>query len=139
MTLEPKMNRYMKYFDHIRMIQDYLCRQADERHICRINNTNIDRTLLLIQRVLFSVLQREPLGIQTTERKDLSNTLSVIHEEFTKIIEGICGSKEMSQWIQRRIEKCSQASDAIKYTMNTEAWMPSVDEDMLSMEEIHLT
>jgi hypothetical protein len=29
MTLEPRLNKYVKYFGNIRVIQDYLCEQAD--------------------------------------------------------------------------------------------------------------
>lgn len=30
MTLEPRINKYVKYFENIRIIQDYLCTEADK-------------------------------------------------------------------------------------------------------------
>jgi hypothetical protein len=127
----------MKYFDRIRILQDYLSKQAEERYICRINNTNIDRTLVIIQRILFSVLQRRQSCLNEDHLTSSVKMLTIIQEEFTKAMEGISGSKEMSQWIQRRIEKQNHVSDIIKEMMTAEAWMPSVDEDMLSIEESH--
>ncbi|RKP22216.1 hypothetical protein SYNPS1DRAFT_32219 [Syncephalis pseudoplumigaleata] len=35
MTLEPRFNKYMKYFENIRMIQSHLCREADV-HLVRV-------------------------------------------------------------------------------------------------------
>ena len=32
-VVEPRYNRYIKYFDNIRVIQDHLCREADAHHV----------------------------------------------------------------------------------------------------------
>lgn len=138
MTLEPKMNRYMKYFEKIRIIQDYLCQQAQFHHISRIDNTNMDRTLMILNRVLYNVLSRRTLRETTLIEQnddDSLTSLEMISEEFTKTMEKICGSKEMIKWIQRRTKSSDPLVDTVKNIMTTEMWLPSVDEDMLSIED----
>jgi hypothetical protein len=130
------MNRYIKYFERIRMIQDYLCQQAEQHRICRIDNTNMDRTLVILHRVLYNVLKRQTLPTSADQRpRGVSPVLDLISEEFARTMEGICGSKEMIRWIQKRAKQTHHKTDTVKTIMNTEAWLPSLDEDMLSIED----
>lgn len=34
MTVAPRSNKYIRYFDNIRLIQSHLCQQADEWMVC---------------------------------------------------------------------------------------------------------
>jgi hypothetical protein len=136
MTLEPRLNRYTKYFERIRILQDYSCQQAELHRICRVDNTNMDRTLIILHRVLYNVLKRQTASQETsTDRDRTSSSLELISEEFTKTIEGICGSKEMTRWIHKRSQRTKQMADTVKNIMAMDAWLPSVDEDMLSIED----
>ena len=137
MTLEPRLNRYTKYFEKIRILQDHLCQQAELHRICRIDNTNMDRTLIILHRVLYNVLKRQTTCQETsTDQDNTLSSLELISEEFTKTIEGICGSKEMTRWIQKQSSRRTyQMADTIKNVMAMDAWLPSVDEDMLSIED----
>ncbi|KAJ1500799.1 hypothetical protein HMI55_003727, partial [Coelomomyces lativittatus] len=56
MTLEPKENKYIKYFSNIRKIHDYLVLQAKEMKIPIIDNSNADRSLSLLHRTILNTL-----------------------------------------------------------------------------------
>ncbi|RKP06997.1 P-loop containing nucleoside triphosphate hydrolase protein, partial [Thamnocephalis sphaerospora] len=56
MTLEPRFNKYMKYFENIRLIQNHLCREADKYSVPKVDNTNVDRSVAVIHSTMLSVL-----------------------------------------------------------------------------------
>ncbi|KAL0480780.1 hypothetical protein AKO1_006960 [Acrasis kona] len=58
MTLEPRNNKYVKYFHNIRTIQQYICDRADFLNIPKIDNTNIDRSLAASHSSVFKCLKR---------------------------------------------------------------------------------
>jgi 2-phosphoglycerate kinase len=60
MALEPRLNRYVKFFASIRQIQDHLCAEA-EGTIPMIDNTNIDRSLAIIHMSVISFLSKGDL------------------------------------------------------------------------------
>jgi hypothetical protein len=45
MSLTPEANRYVRYFGHIRTIQDYLMSRAARFAVPMLNNTNVDRSV----------------------------------------------------------------------------------------------
>lgn len=57
MTLEPRHNRYVKYFENIRLIQHYISKGAEKHAIPRIDNTNVDRSIATVHRVLLESLR----------------------------------------------------------------------------------
>jgi 2-phosphoglycerate kinase len=56
MTVAPHQNKYIFYFDNIRMIQEHLCKDADLHLIPKINNTNVDRSLAILHSATVSVI-----------------------------------------------------------------------------------
>jgi len=44
-SLDPAENRYVRYFENIRCISDYLCSEADNHSILRIDNLDIEESL----------------------------------------------------------------------------------------------
>jgi 2-phosphoglycerate kinase len=58
MTLDPAKNRYIKYIQNIRAIQEYLCNRADKHLVPKINNTNVDQSVAAIHATVFSCLRR---------------------------------------------------------------------------------
>lgn len=58
MTIDPRYNKYVKSLQSIRCIQDYLTKKAEEVLIPRIDNTNVDRSLSLIQTTIMRCLHR---------------------------------------------------------------------------------
>jgi 2-phosphoglycerate kinase len=73
MTLEPRYNRYVKYFRNIRMIQGYICSSADKVRIPHIDNTNVDRTIAFVHSTTFSFLKHSSKGqpLLDTEKRVL--------------------------------------------------------------------
>lgn len=45
MTLDAKYNKYVEYFENIRIIQNYIVKKADESLLPKIDNNNIDKSL----------------------------------------------------------------------------------------------
>ncbi|ETV90486.1 hypothetical protein H310_14729 [Aphanomyces invadans] len=62
MTVDPQQNKYIKYFDNIRIIQRHLCKHADKLLMPKIDNTNVDRSLVTIQTTLIRVLRKQLRG-----------------------------------------------------------------------------
>jgi 2-phosphoglycerate kinase len=56
MTLEPRKNKYINHFNNIRVIQTHLCDLADKHFIPKIDNTNVDRSLLFVQETMLNYL-----------------------------------------------------------------------------------
>eukprot|EP01080_Neovahlkampfia_damariscottae_P001568 gene1568-12693_t len=57
MTLDPKFNKYIKYFENIRIIQQYNVDLANDFLIPLIDNTSIDRSIASIQYSIFHSLK----------------------------------------------------------------------------------
>jgi 2-phosphoglycerate kinase len=58
MTLEPRNNKYVKYFHNIRTIQQFICDRADHYNVPKIDNTNIDKSLATIHSSVFKCVKR---------------------------------------------------------------------------------
>lgn len=48
MTLDLAKNRYVKYIQNIRAIQEYLCNRADKHQVPKINKTDVDWNMAAI-------------------------------------------------------------------------------------------
>ncbi|RUP10886.1 P-loop containing nucleoside triphosphate hydrolase protein, partial [Jimgerdemannia flammicorona] len=101
MTLEPRVNKYVRYFENIRVIQDYLCAEADQWLIPKVDNTNVDRSLATLHATVVNVLSR----LHTTGRASVidpdTGRLDILHEEYTKVHEDSWSSKQMLRKIRQ--------------------------------------
>uniref|UniRef100_A0ACD5XSC0 Uncharacterized protein n=1 Tax=Avena sativa TaxID=4498 RepID=A0ACD5XSC0_AVESA len=101
MTLDPAKNRYIKYIQNIRAIQEYLCNRADKHLVPKINNTNVDRSVAAIHATVFSCLRRREAGEQFYDPH--TNTAAIIDEEYrNQCSANSLSSKGMFQLIQRK-------------------------------------
>ncbi|XP_047050859.1 P-loop NTPase domain-containing protein LPA1-like [Lolium rigidum] len=101
MTLDPAKNRYIKYIQNIRAIQEYLCNRADKHLVPRINNTNVDRSVAAIHATVFSCLRRREAGEQFYDPH--TNTAAIVDEEYrNQCAANSLNSKGMFQLIQRQ-------------------------------------
>ncbi|KAG6520162.1 P-loop NTPase domain-containing protein LPA1-like [Zingiber officinale] len=101
MTLEPAKNKYVKYIQNIRAIQEYLCKRADKHLVPKVNNTNVDRSVAAIHATIFGCLRRREAGEQLYD--PTTNTVSVIHDEYrNQCAADTLSSKGMFQLIQRQ-------------------------------------
>lgn len=62
MTLDPAHNRYVKHFDSIRAIQDALVTGAERRLLPRIDNTNVDRSVVAVHSVIVRCMRHAAAG-----------------------------------------------------------------------------
>ncbi|KAI9599446.1 hypothetical protein BDF19DRAFT_428731 [Syncephalis fuscata] len=128
MTLEPRFNKYMKYFENIRMIQSHLCRKADVHLVPKMDNTNVDQSLAVIHSTMLNVLSRimNESNIQLVD--DTTNATSMLHEEYERMRNNSRNSKAMMlRMIRERPTLGSTSTDpelpvtAIETTAETEA------------------
>ncbi|KAL1932058.1 hypothetical protein VTP01DRAFT_9114 [Rhizomucor pusillus] len=113
MTLAPRANKYIRYFDNIRLIQDHLCRQADKCQIPKIDNTNVDRSLAILHMTIVNVLSRMRQLKESGQADGTSNILPIVSEEFAKVYRVTWSSKQMLRRIREnstlpRIRKTEQ-------------------------------
>ncbi|KAL8515990.1 hypothetical protein ACS0TY_014608 [Phlomoides rotata] len=101
MTLDPARNKYVKYIQNIRTIQEYLCNRADKHLVPKINNTNVDKSVAVIHATVFSCLRRREAGEHLYD--PITNTVSVVYEEYRNhCTANSLSSKGMFQLIQRQ-------------------------------------
>lgn len=101
MTLDPAKNKYIKYIQNIRAIQDYLSKRADKHLVPKVNNTNVDRSVAAIHATVFDCLRRREAGEHLYD--PTTNTVGLIHEVYRKqCVANSLTSKGMFQLIQRK-------------------------------------
>ncbi|KAE8767347.1 P-loop NTPase domain-containing protein LPA1 [Hordeum vulgare] len=100
MTLDPTKNKYVKYINNIRTIQEYLCSRADKYLVPKVNNTNVDRSVASIHATVFSCLRRRGTG-EHLYNPD-TNTAAAVNEEYkNQCVANSMSSKGMFKLIQR--------------------------------------
>ena len=102
MTLEPRNNKYVKYFQNIRQIQKYLYDRADAFNVPKIDNTNIDRSIAAIHGSVFKSMKMVFDG-KKLFNYDSEKCLSV-HPKTLFIKQHQWSSKRMLQALQRKRE-----------------------------------
>jgi hypothetical protein len=129
MTLEPRRNKYIHYFQNIRTIQNHLItapiqlsdslnmdndidshnnninENNDEMlQLPRVDNTNVDKSIVLIHQTILKYLIPQHLKTTSECRKEsASANLKLLNYSFEEILKvNNLGSKEMLQQIQKR-------------------------------------
>ncbi|ORX50704.1 hypothetical protein BCR36DRAFT_55195 [Piromyces finnis] len=103
MTLEPRLNKYIRFFKNIRTIQSYLYDSADKYLIPKINNTNVDRSLAILHQTVLTTLAHlvsDDDDIMHFESSGHKNIIPILHQEFLSVLESKWSSKEMLQNIR---------------------------------------
>ncbi|KAI9269212.1 hypothetical protein BDA99DRAFT_503836 [Phascolomyces articulosus] len=108
MTVAPRTNKYIRYFDNIRLIQNHLCQQADEYQIPKIDNTNVDRSLAILHTTVLNVLARMKRTNQSYTLDPVSDKFTAVFEEFTKVHLATWSSKQMLRRIRQNSFKSSK-------------------------------
>eukprot|EP00899_Mesostigma_viride_P007977 jgi/Mesvir1/17180/Mv07601-RA.1 len=100
MTLEPSQNKYIKHFRNIRTIQDYLCVRAEKKHIPKIDNTSVDRSVIAMHATVFGCIRRLACGEPLLDAA--TNTATTVFAEFERQRRAVAwSSKAMLRIIQR--------------------------------------
>ncbi|KAI8058143.1 hypothetical protein BDF22DRAFT_739546 [Syncephalis plumigaleata] len=95
MTLEPRFNKYMKYFENIRMIQSHLCNEADHHLVPKVDNTNVDQSIAVIHSTMLNVLSRMMETCSNRLVDTTTNSTPMLHEEYTRMRDNSRNSKAM--------------------------------------------
>lgn len=107
MTVDPQENKYIKYFDNIRIIQRHLCKHADKYLIPKIDNTNVDRSIATIQSTLIRVLRKMDRGEKIFDEK--INKMVLLSREHENSIKKAWSSKgvrkAMRPLIKQKVSK----------------------------------
>ncbi|GAB9463670.1 hypothetical protein Gpo141_00001120 [Globisporangium polare] len=107
MTIDPQENKYIKYFDNIRIIQRHLCKHADKYLIPKIDNTNVDRSIATIQSTLIRVLRKMDRGEKIFDEK--INKMVLLSREHENSIKKAWSSKgvrkAMRPLIKQKVSK----------------------------------
>ncbi|KAI7875628.1 hypothetical protein K492DRAFT_240179 [Lichtheimia hyalospora FSU 10163] len=101
MTVAPRSNKYIRYFDNIRLIQSHLCQQADEWMIPKVDNTNVDRSLAILHMTVLHVLARLRVQHKTFTPHPVTHKFDIVHTEFAKVHHATWSSKQMLRQIRQ--------------------------------------
>jgi len=80
MALNSHGNKYVKNFQNIRQIQEYLCNKADKEGFPKIDNTNTDRSLAAAHSLVFSCIRE----FWRTTQQDARASHTALPEIVTK-------------------------------------------------------
>ncbi|OZJ05292.1 hypothetical protein BZG36_01951 [Bifiguratus adelaidae] len=122
MTLEPRKNKYVKYFKNIRLIQEHLGLEADEWQIPKVDNTNVDRSLAILHLTLISVLSILEAN-PSKSLVDVDGRFTLLNSEFMKVHREMWSSKKML----RRIKE--NASHPLRIDALQPSWPGEDDND----------
>ncbi|KAI9323295.1 hypothetical protein BX666DRAFT_1885396 [Dichotomocladium elegans] len=105
MTVAPRANKYIRYFDNIRLIQDHLCREADAWMIPKVDNTNVDRSLAILHMTVLHVLARMRSAHQIYTPDPTTHKFNIVFEEYEKVHRTTWSSKQMLRQIRQNVNK----------------------------------
>ena len=117
-SIKPEDNKYIQGFEKIMMIQSYLTKQAEEKLIPKIHNTNLDTSYCMIHRSFLKNLKL--IGKKPLVEAD-SNNAAEFHEQFVRTSELLKKAKKIKEYmkmskIENLITLKSQAIDAYTET-----------------------
>lgn len=103
MTVDPQENKYIKYFDNIRIIQRHLCKNADQYLIPKVDNTNVDRSLAAIHSTLVRVLRPMYRGERLFDPE--TNKMVLLSREHESAIKKAWSSKDVRKAMRPLIKQ----------------------------------
>ena len=100
MTLRPESNRYVKYLESIRTIQQYLRNQARRLQLPQVDNTNVDRSLAAIHATVLGALRMRDNGHKLLD--EAGDTCKPLLKIFNESIESSWRSSDILKQIKRK-------------------------------------
>jgi 2-phosphoglycerate kinase len=104
MTLDPKYNKYVEHFDHIRTIQNFLVKKAERFLLPRIDNTNIDKSIGMIQETILRSF-KDIYTNNLNNYDDANDNMSNYFNNFSKLKKTLLSSKEANILISQKVNK----------------------------------
>lgn len=92
MTLDPKKNKYVGSFDFIRAIQQYIVNNAENNRIPLLNNSNVDKSLQLLQQTILKSLREVLLGKEIYNKS--THSFIALNEIYKKISSKLLSSDQ---------------------------------------------
>lgn len=104
MTLDARYNKYVEHFEHIRTIQTYLIKKADRYLLPKIDNTNVDKSITMIQETIlrsFKDIYTNNVLNFNEENDNFANYFN----NFSKLSNNLLSSKEANVLISQKVNK----------------------------------
>ena len=100
MTLRPESNRYVKYLESIRTIQQFLRNQAKRVQLPQVDNTNVDRSLAAIHTTVLGALRMRYNGHELLD--EARENCKPLLEIFNESIESSWRSSDILKQIKKK-------------------------------------
>jgi hypothetical protein len=100
MTLRPENNRYVKYLESIRTIQQFLRNQARRLQLPQVDNTNVDRSLAAIHTTVLGALRMRYNGHKLLD--EAGENCKPLLKIFNDSIESSWRSSDILKQIKRK-------------------------------------
>lgn len=103
-SIKPEDNKYIQGFEKIMMIQSYLIKQAEEKLIPQIHNTNLDTSYCLVHRSFlknFKLITKEKPLIDAQ-----ADNAAMFHSEFLRTKVNLSKAKKIRDYMKMgKVEK----------------------------------
>jgi 2-phosphoglycerate kinase len=104
MTLDAKYNKYVENFEHIRCIQNYLTKTSDRSLLPKVDNTNVDKSIGMIQETILRSV-KDVFSYNKLLYETGNDTLSTHFNNFSKSTKDVLSSKEANILISQKVNK----------------------------------
>ena len=104
MTLEPRLNKYIHYFDNIRCIQSHISKEASVLGIPILNNTSVDKSVFTIHDTIVKCLEESCMS-QASSPSEVWRTV------FERVTNETLRSSEALLLIRKKINRKRSFSD----------------------------
>ena len=129
MTVDPRFNKYISNLQHIRTIQDYLVKKAEEVLIPRVENHNVDRSVSLIQTTVMKSLHRVLQGGQIYDASQKRAT--GIHKVIQSIQKNQLSSKQAQSVIHAKVNKDEIVQSFLTTALNKSDFQPQIGRSLV--------
>ena len=139
MTLDPEANKYVQYLQNIRIIQDFLMVNAEKNNISVLDNSNVDRSIAILHRVLLNMISFMASSSSCGPLSTLDYKMQV-YKQVKSAQEKSLQSKEVLDIIHAKLSRKHAVSDfgEIRYTKELMYHPPkrSKKEDLDLLQEL---
>jgi 2-phosphoglycerate kinase len=104
MTLDARYNKYVEHFEYIRTIQSYLVKKSDRLLLPKIDNTNVDKSIGMIQETILRSF-KDIYQNNISNYDESNDMLSNYFNNFSKLSKNLLSSKEAGVLISQKVNK----------------------------------
>lgn len=104
MTLDARYNKYVEHFEYIRIIQSYLVKKSDRLLLPKVDNTNVDKSIGMIQETILRSF-KDIYNNNISNYDESNDMLSNYFNNFSKLSKNLLSSKEAGVLISQKVNK----------------------------------